>query len=431
MAQGKEADGLSSDLLIKQVSRDNLKDTDVVCLPGGRIKDVRDYLEALPNGYESITLLVGGNDCDITPPPSAAAIVATYGGLLDMAIIKARNVTVSRICPKMTTTETQQTIDAVNAGLLSMCDERAVKFVDKTPLFTLSDGSVNDGYLQPDGVHITRNAIDKIARNLCLQVKDTARGVCNGTDKTRRSQPTRRLRNQRGDDADYGQTVRLQPRNQRGDDVDDWQTVRRQPRSQRGDDALDWQTVRRQPRSNQRGDDADDWQTVRCQPRSNQRGDDADYRQTVRLQPRNQRGDDVDDWQTVRRQPRSQRGDDALDWQTVRRQPRSNQRGDDADDWQTVRLQPRNQRGDNVDDWQTVRRQPRSQRGDDASGWQTVRRQPRSNQPPAPRHTTGPTHTTCFFCGEGGHVRDNCRHGGKVECNSCHRLGHKAKFCTL
>ena len=103
--------------LIKQVSSDNLKDTDVVCLPGGRIKDVRDHLEALPSGYESITLLVGGNDCDVTPPPSAAAIVATYGGLLDMAIIKARNVTVSSICPRMTTTETQQTIDAVNAGL--------------------------------------------------------------------------------------------------------------------------------------------------------------------------------------------------------------------------------------------------------------------------------------------------------------------------
>ena len=395
----------------KQVSRDNLKDTDVVCLPGGRIKDVRDYLEALLSGYESITLLVGGNDCDITPPPSAAAIVATYGGLLDMAIINARNVTVSRICTRMTTTETQQTIDAVNAGLLSMCDERAVKFVDNTPLFTLSDGSVNDGYLQPDGVHITRKAIDKIARNLCLQVKDTTRGVCNGADKMRQSQPTRRLRNQRGDDADYRQTVRLQPRNQRGDDVDDWQTVRRQPRSQRGDDADDWQTVRRQPRS-QRGDDADDWQTVRRQPRSNQLGDDAD------------------DWQTVRRQPRSnQRSDDADDWQTVRRQPRS-QRGDDADDWQTVRRQPRSQRGDDADNWQTVRRQPRSQRGDDADDWQTVRRQPRSNQPPAPRHTTGPTHTTCFFCGEGGHVRDNCSHGGKVECNSCHRLGNKAKFCT-
>ena len=116
--------------------------------------------------------------------------------------------------------------------------------------------------------------------------------------------------------------------------------------------------------------------------------------------------------------------------QTVRRQPRSNQRGDDADDWQTVRLQPRSQRGDDADDWQTVRRQPRSQRDDDAGGWQTVRRQPRSNQPPAPRHTTGPTHTTCFFCGEGGQVRNNCSHSGKVECNSCHRLGHKAKFCT-
>ena len=35
----------------------------------------------------------------------------------------------------------------------------------------------------------------------------------------------------------------------------------------------------------------------------------------------------------------------------------------------------------------------------------------------------------CFYCYETGHITENCRHGGKVECCSYKRLGHKTKFC--
>jgi ribA/ribD-fused uncharacterized protein len=36
---------------------------------------------------------------------------------------------------------------------------------------------------------------------------------------------------------------------------------------------------------------------------------------------------------------------------------------------------------------------------------------------------------SCWFCGETNHVSKNCRHGQKIQCNSCYSLGHKAKFC--
>ena len=70
-----------------------------------------------------------------------------------------------------------------------------------------------------------------------------------------------------------------------------------------------------------------------------------------------------------------------------------------------------------------IARRPQSRRSrhadNDENGWQTVRRQP-------PRR--GPTY--CHFCGDGGHVKDNCRHGHKLECHSCGQLGHKEKFCA-
>ena len=35
----------------------------------------------------------------------------------------------------------------------------------------------------------------------------------------------------------------------------------------------------------------------------------------------------------------------------------------------------------------------------------------------------------CWFCGENNHISKNCRHGQKIQCNSCYEMGHKAKFC--
>ena len=36
---------------------------------------------------------------------------------------------------------------------------------------------------------------------------------------------------------------------------------------------------------------------------------------------------------------------------------------------------------------------------------------------------------SCWFCGEENHISKNCRHGQKIQCNSCQDFGHKAKFC--
>ena len=39
------------------------------------------------------------------------------------------------------------------------------------------------------------------------------------------------------------------------------------------------------------------------------------------------------------------------------------------------------------------------------------------------------TRRSCWFCGEQNHISTNCRHGQKIQCRQCFRLGHKEKFC--
>ena len=208
---------------------------------------------------------------NLSPPPSAEAVVEAYSAVIDTALVKARTVTVASVCPRLTTRKTTNTIDAVNADLVHLCDENSVTFIDNTPLFTLSDGSVNDGYLHRDGVHLTTTAINRVDKNLALKIICAEDGAC-------------------------GQ-ARPPP-----------------PPTTRRSDRLDIGNLKNR--------------------------------------------DDI----------------------ARRPQPRRSRNADNDED-----------------------------------GWQTVRRQP-------------PTY--CHFCGEGGHVKYNCRHGQKLECHSCGQLGRKEKFCA-
>ena len=44
----------------------------------------------------------------------------------------------------------QKKIADVSAGLLQMCKENGTDFADSSAMFILGNGSVNDGYFEPD-----------------------------------------------------------------------------------------------------------------------------------------------------------------------------------------------------------------------------------------------------------------------------------------
>ena len=165
--------------LIKHVDENKLHETTVICKPGGKIADITAEIAKLPpKGHRMVTVVVGGNDCAARPAKPVDSIVNDYRTLIDTAISKAEQVTVGSICPRLTPDDVIETITAVNTELSLLCAAKGVIYVDHTPAFTLGDGTINDGYLAWDGVHLTHAALNKLASNLRLRTKDPAAGVC-------------------------------------------------------------------------------------------------------------------------------------------------------------------------------------------------------------------------------------------------------------
>ena len=89
-----------------------------------------------------------------SPSTPAPTVIDAFASVIDAAKAKASTVTVSSVCPRLKTADITNKIDAVNAGLVTLCADKKVIFADSTPSFTLGDGSVNDGYLHRDGIHL-------------------------------------------------------------------------------------------------------------------------------------------------------------------------------------------------------------------------------------------------------------------------------------
>ena len=170
--------------MIKDISSSRLHNTDVVCVPGGKINDIKDKVMKLSSDvtHDKAVLVVGGNDCDPLDPSdikTPAAIIDDYRSLVTVAKTKAQEVIVSSVVPRMKSIDIQNRIDDVNAGLQVMCGEERVSFIDNRKSFHLGDGSINDGYYQRDGVHLTGKATNKLAKNLQLKLRDGFHSVCN------------------------------------------------------------------------------------------------------------------------------------------------------------------------------------------------------------------------------------------------------------
>ena len=163
---------MSNDILLgssvlRDMDENKLMDTEfeVICKRGGTIDTLTKVVESFTGRYDTMTLVVGGNDChcDNKVVASPAEVVENYYNLMDSACQKAQKVVISSICPRLNNDDTQEVIQTVNEGLRATCaNKERITFVDNTKMFTLGDGSINDGYLCSDVIHITKTAINKL-----------------------------------------------------------------------------------------------------------------------------------------------------------------------------------------------------------------------------------------------------------------------------
>ncbi len=175
LTRGQKSAVLIADEQLRHVCASNLIDTDVRCKRGEKIAEAAWGIRDLNRGHDQLTVLIGGNDCTSNEPSTAETIVEKYSGLIDTAKEKARNVSLVSIPPQIPSQEVRDRIEPVKAGLSIKCKEKNVNFIDNAPMFILGDGTINDSYLETDGVHLTVAATNRLSKNLGLRLKDSSK----------------------------------------------------------------------------------------------------------------------------------------------------------------------------------------------------------------------------------------------------------------
>ena len=165
---------------------------DLRSISGAKVKDVLDNVKGQQDHVDEIMLVVGGNDCNEASRDAGDVqdILETYAALITAAKEKSEAITVSSICLRLTSPKTQESIEALNAGLQERAANNGCKFVDNRATFILHDGTINDGYLLSDGVHLNRQGTNRLAKNICLVSKDNT----NDITKTSRKPPSQQAR---------------------------------------------------------------------------------------------------------------------------------------------------------------------------------------------------------------------------------------------
>ena len=161
-----------SSSLVRNIDPNKLTNTNVCCMPGAKIADIRDKLMNLSTAGECfghIYLVVGGNDCTDSDIDMAQT-VATYRDAVTTGKDIADNVTISATPPRSSPTHALQNIVTLNTHLSSLSTEMGVSMASAYDYFFLQGGDINGGYFV-DHTHLTVRGSNKLAEALSLPGK--------------------------------------------------------------------------------------------------------------------------------------------------------------------------------------------------------------------------------------------------------------------
>ena len=162
--------------MLRNVDEDKLINTKITCISGGTLNNLSDETRKLSanQSIAKLTLVGGGNDCD-KPDPDVNSIVTDFKGLIMSAKEVAKEVQVSSILPRQgRSAAVNDTIEAVNAELVVLCQDEGVKLInhreDKTG-FYLPNGNLNDGYFISRDIHPNKAGTNAFVTALSLPLR--------------------------------------------------------------------------------------------------------------------------------------------------------------------------------------------------------------------------------------------------------------------
>ena len=176
LSDKSKPDLVLSDFSLLQLDEKKLDNTCVITSSDAKVDTLCDELDKpihAPDKYDRIIIIVGYNDIsEAKETDKVTDIIPKYTNLLEKAKTKASQVCVSSCCPRTDKPQLKEKIDSLNSHLEVMCNDNGCDFVDNSPVFTLGDGSINDGYLAAGkGPHLSKSGTNKLASTLKLKVK--------------------------------------------------------------------------------------------------------------------------------------------------------------------------------------------------------------------------------------------------------------------
>ena len=155
---------LLGDSLIRDINPEALTNVDVKCMRGAQTDDMCQFLNETGRSYNQVILVAGTNNCSTDSTPEE--VVTKVDHIVKVAKQFSKEpVLLSSICPRTDNSSYQDKVESVNA-VLSSIETPYLKFVNNDQTFRLQDGSINDGYLHADGLHLSSSGSERLARNL-------------------------------------------------------------------------------------------------------------------------------------------------------------------------------------------------------------------------------------------------------------------------
>lgn len=156
---------LIGDSLIRSVDP-TADDIRVSCMKGAKFVDISKKLRMTKNRFKQITIVCGTND--ISTKTDIERITSNAKDMIEIAMAKADNVTISSIPPRLDEAVSSLRLNRMNERLSVLTDTTAATFVNNDLNFKHMNEIPDESLLLADGIHLSAVGVQRLLQNLKL-----------------------------------------------------------------------------------------------------------------------------------------------------------------------------------------------------------------------------------------------------------------------